>query len=202
MRKLPILPIFLTGLLLGILMMNFCKSTLLNDTGLLNEYTLYCMKNTDVNNSALFYFVLKERLGMVVVLVIMATTYLGIWVCGGLTFFMGTATGLYFSAAIIRYGMKGIFLVLACSFPHDLLYVPGLVGLILWCNRIWELIYYGKSFPLVKNRTEGIAGRIITTLGGMGSILQLGLIIAIFIMGCLLESYVAPYLFLSFLEKF
>lgn len=202
MRKLPILPVFLIGLLLGILMMNLCKSTLLNDTGLLNEYTLYCMKNTDVNNSALFYFVLKERLGMVVVLVIMATTYLGIWVCGGLTLFVGVATGMLFTAAVLRYGMKGILLVFACSFPHDLLYIPGFIGLILWCNRLWELIYYGKSLTLGKNRTEKDVGRILSILGGMGSLLQIGLIIAIFIMGSLVESYVTPYIFLSFLKKF
>ena len=60
--KIPLATIFVAGLFLGMLILNFGKSILLDNTGLLDEYTLYHMKYMTVDSSALFYYVLRNRL--------------------------------------------------------------------------------------------------------------------------------------------
>lgn len=81
--KLPYFPIFVISFIFGILMMGIGKTVLLENTGLLDEYTLYYMKQMSVDSNALFSYVLRERIGEMVLIVILSTTYLGIVVCAG-----------------------------------------------------------------------------------------------------------------------
>ena len=87
--RLPLFAVFLTGILAGIFIMNIGKSILLENTGLLDEYALYHMKYMTVNSNALFYYVLKQRMGTLLILAVSATTYLGLAVCLGMTLWCG-----------------------------------------------------------------------------------------------------------------
>lgn len=183
--RLPIATIFMAGLFAGILLMNFGKSILLKNTGLLDEYTLYHMKYMTVDSSALFYYVLRNRLSRVLVLAVLSTTYLGMVVCIGAGFWYGMCAGAFLGAAVIRYGLKGILLVLTGIFPQYLIYVPAVLALLLWCRRIHRAIYY--------DREEHFLPRYLLQL--------IGILLAI-VAGAALESFLNPYLMIGLLKTF
>ena len=77
---------------------------------MLDEDTLYRMKYMTVDSSILFWYVLCKRCRNFLVLIIMATTYLGWIFCGGVTVKYGFSVGFFLSTAVFRYGIKGILL--------------------------------------------------------------------------------------------
>ena len=190
--KIPLATIFAAGLFLGMLILNFGKSILLDNTGLLDEYTLYHMKYMTVDSSALFYYVLRNRLVRVLGLAVLSTTYLGMAVCVGYVFWYGMCAGIFLSAAVIRYGIKGILLVLAGIFPQYLLYVPMMIFLLLWCQRLYRMIY------LEKHSASGLdKSRFLPKV-----ILELGGVLLALLAGCVVESFLNPYLVIGLLKIF
>lgn len=188
---LPLFYLFLAGLAVGIFTMNLGKSILLENTGLLDEYTLYHMKYMTVDSNALFVFVLKKRLGSMLTLTVLSTTYLGLLVCGGAIFWYGLSTGSFLTALLIRYGLKGLFLAVASVFPQYLLYVPAIVALVLWCERLNRNIYFNRYSPLEERK-------VIQP----GQVLKLFAIFGVILVGCLLESFCNPYILLMLLKIF
>ncbi len=192
MEKLPFLQIFMVGLAVGILGMNFGKSILLENTGLLDEYTLYSMKYMSVDGKALFYYVLRERLGSVVVLAVLATTYLGLFLCVGAAFWYGMAAGAFLAAAVIRYGLKGILLAVVSVFPQYLVYIPVLFHLLLWCEMLCRGIYFQKNFHQERGN------RLLKSK----YIMQLVMLCLLMIVGCVLESFINPQILSGLLKIF
>ena len=180
--KLPLLSIYMAGVLVGILIMNLGKSILLTDTGLLDEYTLYHMKYMTVDSSALFYYVLRLRIKTFVMLVILATTYLGMVICVGTAFGYGLSTGAFVSALLVRYGLKGIVFAVLSVFPQYLLYIPSMTALLLWCERLNRNIYFKSGLILENNGPMPTPKRIVQLLVILGGIL----------LGCVAESFMNP----------
>lgn len=190
--KLPLLPIFLAGLVLGIIIMNLGKSLLLEDTGLMDEYTLYHMKYMTVDGNALFFYCLRERLKNVAFLAVMATTYLGLAVISGMVLWYGAAAGMFLTAVVLRYGMKGILLAVTGVFPQYLFYVPAVIILMVWGEQLCRSIYFKNTQRLEEGGYSRLSRRL----------LQLGLVIIVVIIGCVLESYVNPSLLAKLLKIF
>lgn len=190
MGKLPFLPVFLTGLLAGIVIMNIGKSILLESTGLLDEYALYHMKYMTVNSNALFYYVLRQRLGTLLILAVFATTYLGLAVCLGTVLWYGMAAGAFLSALVIRYGMKGILFALTGILPQYLLYVPAMLAMLLWCEKLCRSIYFRNTFY-----PENADSPLKRTT-------RLIIIFMAVILGAFLESYINPYFMSALLKIF
>ena len=180
--KLPLLSIYMAGVLVGILIMNLGKSILLTDTGLLDEYTLYHMKYMTMDSSALFYYVLRLRIETFVMLVILATTYLGMVICVGTAFGYGLSTGAFVSALLVRYGLKGIVFAVLSVFPQYLLYIPSMTALLLWCERLNRNIYFKSGLILENNGPMPTPKRIVQLLVILGGIL----------LGCVAESFMNP----------
>ncbi|MDR2044326.1 MAG: stage II sporulation protein M [Clostridium sp.] len=190
--KIPYLAIFFAGFLAGIFLMNIGRKTLLENTGLLDEYTLYQMKYMTVDGNALFVFVLRERLKTVGFLAVMATTYLGLLVTGGMALWYGVSAGMFLSAAVIRYGMKGVLFVVTGIFPQCLFYVPAMAALLLWCEQLCRALYSaGGAAPEMAGR-RAILRKLLFLLLLAGAV----------VLGCLLESHVNPYLLSKLLKIF
>lgn len=131
-RKIPLLVLFLAGFVAGVFLMNVGKKTLLENTGFLDEYSLYQMKYMSVEGNVFFLYVLKKRLGTMGILLLLASTYLGLAALYCYVTWLGASLGMLLSASIIRYGLKGILLVLTAAFPQYLLYIPA-----------WIMLFYG-----------------------------------------------------------
>ncbi len=197
------MPVFLTGFFLGTVIMNMGKSILLEKTGLLDEYTLYHMKYMTINSNALFYYVLRQRLGTLLVMAVFATTYLGLAVEIGVVLWYGLAGGSFLSALVIRYGLKGVLFAVTGMIPQYLLYVPAMVLLLFWCENVCRSIYF-RHTVYGENGGHGIR-RNIPLLQKKTPIIQLlllGGIAVLVIMGCMLESYVNPFLLSGLLKVF
>jgi len=187
-----ILACFCIGLLAGLLVMNIGKQILLEGTGVFDEYTLSHMKYMTVDNKALFCYVLRKRIGSLLILAVLSTTYLGLAACLGAAFWYGMSAGTFLTSLMLRYGIKGILLAFTSVFPQYLLYVPSMFALISWCQTVFRGIY---------NRSGGGYESLDRSFW-IRKAGQLAGIICVRTAGCLLEGYVNPYLLLGFLKIF
>lgn len=190
--KLPVITIFAAGVLAGIIFMNLGKSILLESTGLLDEYALYQMKYMTVDGKALFYYVLKERFAGLLLLAIMSTTYLGLVVCAGVTFWYGMCAGMFLATSVIRYGLKGLLLVVVGIFPQYLIYVPAMLWMLLWCQSLYQIIYLDKTYGAKRPDVSFLYPRLLRLAGIFG----------LFTLGCVLESFLNPALMKGLLSIF
>lgn len=193
-RHISWLYLFLGGFLAGIFLINLCRDSFFKEMELLNTASLSRLKYLDIDNGAFFLFVLRERLGIVAVLCIAATTYIGIFAVPVFAFWMGTMAGVFLSVASIRYGLRGILLVFAGIFPQYVLLVPACIMLMNWCYKLNMALYrpdsrYGRGY--------GGGKRFFVS-----NLFQLFAVIIVVIIGSALESYVNPTLLSIFLKIF
>lgn len=188
--KLPLRFLFLTGFVTGLFAVYFARGILLEDAGMLDEDMLYRMKYMTVDSNILFRYVLCRRCRNFLVLIIMATTYLGLIFCGGITVKYGFSVGFFLSMAVFRYGVKGILLGIVGVFPHYLCYVPAMILLLRWSEELYRSIYFYHN--ITGQGKKSLPGR----LG------KLVLILTALVFGCILECYVNPALLKGFLQFF
>ncbi len=188
--KLPLRFLFLIGFGIGLFAAYFGRGIWFQTTGILDEDTLYRMKYMTVDSGVLFAYVLCKRCRNFFVLIIMATTYLGLVFCGGITVKYGFSIGFFISSAVYRYGIKGLLLGIVGAFPQYLCYVPAILLLIRWCENLHRSIYFYHN--ITGQGKKSLPGR----LG------KLALILMVLIFGCVLECFVNPVLLKGFLQFF
>lgn len=188
--KLPLRFLFLIGFGIGLFAAYFGRRIWFQTTGILDEDTLYRMKYMTVDSGVLFAYVLCKRCRNFFVLIIMATTYLGLVFCGGITVKYGFSIGFFISSAVYRYGIKGLLLGIVGAFPQYLCYVPAILLLIRWCEDLHRSIYFYHN--ITGQGKKSLPGR----LG------KLALILMVLIFGCILECFVNPVLLKGFLQFF
>ena len=188
--KLPLRFLFLIGFGIGLFAAYFGRGIWFQTTGILDEDTLYRMKYMTVDSGVLFAYVLCKRCRNFFVLIIMATTYLGLVFCGGITVKYGFSIGFFISTAIYRYGIKGLLLGIVGAFPQYLCYVPAILLLIRWCEELHRSIYFYHN--ITGQGQKSLPGR----LG------KLALILMVLVFGCILECFVNPVLLKGFLQFF
>ncbi len=118
------------------------------------------------NTSALLIYVLRERWWPIPLLFVMSTTYLGNITRYLMCAWYGMGMGVVLGTLVLRYGIKGIFVMLGASVPHYLFYVAAFVF----------------SLKLLKERRA--ANKKLAV--------QLIIIEAIVILGCVSETMIAP----------
>lgn len=186
-----LLPVFCVGFLAGILVMNFGKSILLEDTGLFDEYTLYRMKYMTVNSSALFCYAFRKRITVLLIMAVLATTYLGYVVCRAAAAWCGMSLGVFLTVLFMRYGIKGFALAVVSVFPQCFFYVPAVVMMLGWSESLYRAIY-SRGFSV----DEGERVFVAKKLGWLGAIA------VVVSLGCLMEGYVNPGLLIGYLKMF
>ncbi|HBA47030.1 MAG TPA: hypothetical protein DCZ91_04380 [Lachnospiraceae bacterium] len=184
------LTFFCAGLIAGILVIQMGKSILLGDGGMFDESTLYHLKYMTVDSNALFFYVFRKRLFRLLGLAVLSTTYLGLIACMGAAFWYGLSAGAFLAALTIRYGIKGILLALISMFPQYLVYVPVLLALLIWCEELFRGIYVRGEYSAADR------GFVLKKAG------RLLVLIAVLIVGCMMEAYMNPYLLMGFLKIF
>ena len=187
--RIPVLQLFVVGILAGILIMNIGESILLDNTGLFDEDVLYHMKYMTVDYNALFCYVLRKRLMTILILAVLSTTYLGLAICVGTVLWYGTAAGGLLAVMMVRYGVKGILLAAACLFPQYLFYFPAMFAFWGWGESVYGSIYLRGSLEPEKNI-------FIKKMG------QLAGIIGMTIAGCAMEGFINPLILTGLLKIF
>lgn len=186
--------LFLGSFLLGILIMNMGNEILLGDAGIFNTASMNRLKYIEINEGKFFAYVLRQRLGGCIVLLILSTTTLGLVSAYGVVLLQGMMTGMLMTAAVIRYGIKGLLLILGGMFPHQCLLIPGGVMMLGWCleNYYWFHRYGKGTIPYFRSRRQQLFHQGILLLW----------ILLVMLIGCVLESYVNPILISDLIKVF
>ncbi|MCL2051708.1 MAG: stage II sporulation protein M [Lachnospiraceae bacterium] len=192
-RYLKWLLTFAGSFIAGILIMNIAKTYFLSDGGILNSSTLSRIKYLNVDGTMLLRYTLFERLKTAFILIIFSTTFIGIIASYLFVAWQGVLTGMFLTAAVIRYGFKGILLFFAGVFPQQLLLVPAWIMLLNWGCQLCMRFY----FP---NRVTEKAPTQKHYLLRKGAILLW--IFGVVIIGSILESYVNPIILTELLKIF
>lgn len=179
-REVPgwLLP-FLIGFVAGVILMNSGMFLQLEESSLLDEYTLGRLKYLEINCNTFFVYVLQKRITLLWLLMLFCITTIGLYVLCGYLAWCGFVCGTLLSVAIMRYGIKGILLIVAGTLPHYIFYIPACLLLIKLGQKLHE-------------RTQNVLQCGMSFLG----------IHIVVIIGILLESYVNPYIMTKILKVF
>lgn len=176
--------LFMIGLFIGILIVNVGHDKWIQDSGLLGTQMLKKLETSTLDGGSLFGYILKHRLFTLCMLSLLATTMFGISVICGYICYMGLTAGCLLSIAVIRYGIRGMILMMAGIFPQGILLIPAYVALFIWAAGINRVLYSKSTYM---DRFERYSKQFYLKKG-----IQILGIIVVVIMGCLLESYVNP----------
>ena len=184
--------LFMIGLFLGILIVNLGYDGWIKDGGLLGMDMIVRLKNSVPDSRGLLGYVMKHRLFTVCMLGLLATTIIGMPVVCAYICYIGLAAGCLLSVAVIRYGIRGLLLMVAGILPQGIFLIPGYIALLVWAVSVNRMLYSRNPY---KEHYMRYSRQIYIQKG-----LQIAGITVVVIIGCLLESYVNPKL-LHFILK-
>lgn len=174
----------------GIFAANLMGREAVSNAGVLNDYFIEKFQYTKVNGQNLFFYIMGERVPLLLLLLFLIFTVLGI--LGGILLlgWQGFSVGFMLSTGIAKYGGKGILWVLGGLFPHYFFYLPVYIG-------------YCCVAVVLRQRLRGEGGvmpdrRLVY---GMG-IFAAFVLLAMFAAGIFLESYVNPAILKNILKVF
>lgn len=175
-----ILCLLVTSFFAGILLGNALKETLMQPGGILNPELLYELKYETIDKRAFFFYVLRERLLIFLILMVLSTTWLGMVATYTCCAWMGISFGMLCAVSVIRYGIKGMVLIAAGIFPQGLIYLPVSVLFLEWSRELCRTLYYTEEYPGDRNRE--IRKKAVQYLAGLAALTA----------GCFLEGYISP----------
>ncbi|MCI8484589.1 MAG: hypothetical protein HFH41_09650 [Lachnospiraceae bacterium] len=182
--------LLLLSFVAGIFAANFMGREEIVNAGILNDYFVEKFQYTQVNGENLFFYIVGERLPLLFLLLLLMVTSLGIISGMMILAWQGFSVGFMLSTGILKYGAKGILLILGGLFPQYLFY---LTVYILYC---WITISLRQRFFCGR---ETAADRKL--LYG-AFLLTAAVLFLLFMAGIFLESYLSPVILKNILKVF
>lgn len=176
--------LFMIGLFLGILIVNVGYESWIQEGSLLGTNMIARLKNSILDGSALFSYVMKHRLFTVCMLALLATTMIGLPAVCAYICYTGLSAGCLLSVSVIRYGIRGLLLMAAGIMPQGIVLIPAYVVLFVWAVEVNRMLYAKSPYRECYVR---YSKQIYLKKGA-----QIMGIVVVVIIGCLLESYVNP----------
>ena len=168
---------FLACFLVGIVLANLLGADSFQKNGSLTRYYLKQFQYTDIQSQELLWHVGCNRVVLFLGLLVFGTIPKGKLIHVLFVAWSGFAYGYFCVITISAFGAKGLLLCLLALFPQFLAYVPAYFGLV----------------RLAEHRREHAGWR------GMVAIV---LLLAVLIVGILLESYINPLILQKILKFF
>lgn len=184
-------PLFF-GLLCGILFIMILGERYLEADGILGSEMLDKMLYLEMNKGALLLYVLKQRMTTIFILVLLSSTFFGIIALYCYVGWIGFSAGVIFTVAAIRFGAKGILIMIASMFPHYIIYIPIIFIFLNWCYELCSKLYFpSKSLGSNFGNKKQVFARFF---------IYLCFATLVIILGGLLESYVNSYIIVFILK--
>lgn len=176
--------LFMISFFIGILIVNLGHEAWIQNGSLFGMDMMKRLKSSRPEGAGMIAYILRHRLSAVCMLSLISTTMIGLPVLGAYICYTGLAAGCLLSVAVIRYGIRGLLFIAAALFPQAILLIPAYAALFLWAVSLNRTLYASRT-----NLTgyERFSSRFY-----LGKCAQMIGIVAVVIMGCLLESYVNP----------
>lgn len=176
--------LFMIGLFMGILLVNLGHETWIKNGSLLGTEMMSRLKSSRPAGESMVGYILRHRLSTGCLLCLVSTTLIGMPFLCAYICYMGLSAGCLLSVAVVRYGIRGLLFIAAVMFPQELLLVPAYILLFFWASDVNRTLYaWGSQLE----GYERYSSRFYLRKG-----IQIVGIMAVVIMGCLLESYVNP----------
>ena len=176
--------LFMIGLFMGILLVNLGHETWIKNGSLLGTEMMSRLKSSRPAGESMVGYILRHRLSTGCLLCLVSTTLIGMPFLCAYICYMGLSAGCLLSVAVVRYGIRGLLFMAAVLFPQALLLVPAYILLFFWASDVNRTLHaWGSQLE----GYERYSSRFYLRKG-----IQIVGIMAVVIMGCLLESYVNP----------
>ena len=186
--------IFFLGIIIGIILIFLCRGRLQTDIYLLNEEWILSVQNRTLDSKALYIYILLKRIKEMGIMVLFATTFAGLVCLYGYIGTVGVGVGVLTAIACLRYGIKGLVLILVASFPQMIFYLPSFLYLFHLCYQLCIKLYYPhKDYWKINGSTKVFL---------LKNILFACITLVVVIIGTVMESYVNPKIFLEFVKNF
>lgn len=178
--------LFMGSFFLGVVIMNLGTETFLSETGIFSTASMNRLKYIEINNMSFLKYVLKHRMGEGAVLILLSSTAIGLISVYACVVWQGMLAGMTITAATIRFGIKGLLLILGSVFPHQLLLIPAQIMLLGWCYENCCRGHLSGNYisPYYRSKKQQFLHQGIILLW----------IWIVILIGCFLESYVNPIL--------
>ena len=121
------LSLFWSAFLIGAIGILIWGRDIILQSSLFGNDTVMLFELEQMNRKELLFFVLRERWWVLPAVFLLTTTYLGKVSGYLLSVWYGMNIGIVTGATMVKYGLGGIFLMLASAFPHYLIFIPVIV---------------------------------------------------------------------------
>ena len=123
--------IFIIGLFLGVMFINNCKTTQLDEIKQYFESFIEKLKETEkLDISKLLKNTLKENIILAISLWFFGTTVIGLPIVFGIILYRGFCLGYTISTVILTLGVKkGILFIFSSIFLQNIIFIPSILAL-------------------------------------------------------------------------
>ncbi len=164
---------YMLGFCAGILYANLVVKDYIISMGILSEYFLNEYSADDIQTAEYLWYVARIRMTPVLILGALGCTKLRKGIVAAFVLWTGFSSGLLFTSAVIKMGVKGIILCLIALIPQFLFYAAGYLA----------LLWYLYTYPQVRwNLTKTVIFLLLMAVG------------------ILLECYVNPVIMQMFIQ--
>ena len=187
-----VLIMFCLGISFGLYTVKYMETSYRND--LMNYFSSFSnsIANEPVNYGNLLFEVIKKNILIIVPIFLLGLTFFGAPIILILDLLKGFSLGYTFSFMVTTFEGKGIGLALVAVIPQNLIYIPCFIALSVISLSMSTEKFKGKFFKCGKNKNsflDGILNKLI-------------IIIILFGIGILVETYVSPSLIKFVAKKF
>ena len=185
-----VLIMFCLGISFGLYTVKYMGLADKND--LLNYFASFTnsIENESINYGNLLFEVIKKNIILIVPIIVLGLTFFGDPIILIIDLLKGFTLGYTFSFVATTFNGKGIGLAIAALIPQNLIYIPCIIALSIISMGMSTEKFKGRFFKNSKNKT--------TVSNGI--LYKFVLIIVLFTLGMLIETYISPNL-IKFVAK-
>ncbi len=142
--------LFFIFFIIGVLYLHFMDGNHMMKESLINDQLVFKLQQIKIDRNAYFFFVLKERVFFMLVMLLIATTMIGKIAPECYLMWYGASLGMMLSSLTSQYGVKGLFFYLACAFPQYLLFIPVTFLFLGMCAKVYGNFYQKETQHFTK----------------------------------------------------
>lgn len=190
---LMVLLFFCVGIVLGVYAVKYMNMTDRKDLTLYYTGFIDSLSNKPINYGLLLVDVVKKNLMILVPIIFLGFIFFGAPIILFIDLLKGFSIGYTFSFLLTTFNGKGVWIAIASILPQNLIYIPcilaiSILSLSISTNKFKERFI--KKINIKKTSTNN----------GLANILII--LLCIFILGVVVETYISPNLMKMVLTKF